>query len=98
MNPNANKPNDKIKPANGKPGPAPETAAEPEELPLDLQLLDFWDKNKKLVIAAVCAIVVGVGVYLAVDRWMEQQREEQGRALAGAKEAKDFAAVASHSR
>lgn len=95
MNPNANKPNDRIKPADGKPAPAPETAAEPEELPLDLQLLDFWDKNKKLVIAAVCAIVVGVGVYLAVDRWMEQQREEQGRALAGAKEAKDYAAVAS---
>ena len=95
MKPNADKLNDKIKPANGKPAPAPETPAEPEELPLDLQILDFWDKNKKLVIAAACAVVAGVGVYLAVDGWLEQQHEEQGRALTGAKEARDFTAVAS---
>jgi tetratricopeptide (TPR) repeat protein len=98
MKPNADKPNDKTKPANGKPALAPETPAEPEELPLDLQLLDFWDKNKNLVVAGVCVIIVGVGVYLAVDRWLEQQRETQGRALMSAKVDKDFVAVASQFR
>ncbi|MBI5685139.1 MAG: tetratricopeptide repeat protein [Verrucomicrobia bacterium] len=95
MKPNADKTNDKIKPANGKPAPAPETPAEPEELPLDLQLLDFWDKNKKLVITGACVVVAGVAVYLAVDRWLEQKRETEGRALMSAKVDKDFAAVAS---
>lgn len=98
MKPNADKPNDKIKSANGKPAPAPETPAEPEELPLDLQLLDFWDKNKNLVIAGACAVVAGVAVYLAVDRWLEQKRETEGRALMSAKVDKDFAAVASQYR
>ena len=98
MKPNADKTNVEIKPANGKPAPAPETPAAPEELPLDLQLLDFWDKNKKQIIAAVCVLVVGVSAYLAMDWWLEQKREEQGRALAGAKEAKDFVAVASQFR
>jgi tetratricopeptide (TPR) repeat protein len=98
MKPNADKTNDKMKPANGKPAPAPETPAEPEELPLDLQLLDFWDKNKNLVIGGACAIIVGVAVYLAVDHWLEQKREAEGRALMSAKVDKDFAAVASQYR
>jgi tetratricopeptide (TPR) repeat protein len=98
MKPNADKSNDKIKSANGKPASAPETPAEPEELPLDLQLLDFWDKNKNLVVAGVCVIIAGVGVYLAVDHWLEQKRETEGRALMSAKVDKDFVAVASQFR
>ncbi|MCX6907463.1 MAG: tetratricopeptide repeat protein [Verrucomicrobia bacterium] len=98
MKPNADKTNEQIKPANSKPAPALETPAAPEELPLDLQLLDFWDKNKKQVIAAACLIVAGVGVYLAVDWWLEQQREQQGRALMSAKVDKDFTAVAGQFR
>ena len=98
MKPNADKPNDKIRPANGKPAPAPEAPATPEELPLDLQLLDIWDKNKKAIIAAACILVAGVSVYLAGDWWLEQKRAQQGRALAGAQDAKDLAAVASQFR
>jgi TolA-binding protein len=96
MKPNADKPNDKIKPANGNPAPA--TPAEPEELPLELQLLDFWDKNKKPIIIAACAIVAGVSVYLAADWWLEQKRLQQGRALAGATDANELTVVASQYR
>lgn len=98
MKPNADKPNDKIRPADGTPAAAAAASAAPEELPLDLQLLDFWDKNKKPIIIAACVLVAGVSVYLAGDWWLEQKRIQQGRALAEAKDAKELAAVASQYR
>ena len=98
MKPNADKSNDKIKPVDGTTAVATVAATAPEELPLDLQLLDFWDKNKKPIIMAACILVAGGSVYLAGDWWLEQKRVQQGRALAEAKEGKELVAVASQYR
>lgn len=75
--------------------PKPEAA---EELPVDLQLLEFWDKNKKRVIGAACIALAGVSVYSAGTWWIESQRAKQGLALSLAQDAKDFQRVASEFR
>ncbi|MCX7824107.1 MAG: tetratricopeptide repeat protein, partial [Verrucomicrobiae bacterium] len=75
-----------------------QTPAAAEELPLDLQLLEFWDKNKKVVIGVACALAVLAAIGWAVFSWWESRRAEMGLALAQAKDAKDFAAVADRYR
>ena len=98
MKPNADKTNDKIRPADHTTAAAAAASAAPEELPLDLQLLDFWDKNKKPIIIAACIVIAAVSVYLGGEWWLEQKRAQQGRALTEAKDAKELATVASQYR
>jgi TolA-binding protein len=77
---------------------AAQTAAAPEELPFDLQLLEFWDKNKRAVIGGACALVVLATIGWGVYSWWESRQAEMGMALASAKGPKDFAAVADRYR
>ncbi|MBM3889841.1 MAG: tetratricopeptide repeat protein [Verrucomicrobia bacterium] len=69
-----------------------------EELPLDLQLLEFWDKNKKAVLGIAGALAVLAAIGWGVYSWWESRQAEMGLALAQAKDAKDFASVADRYR
>ncbi len=69
-------------------------AAIAEEMPFELQMLEFWDKNKKAIIGGICAVFVGVSVYSLVTWMIESRREKQGLALAAAKDAAGYERVA----
>ncbi|MBI5395496.1 MAG: tetratricopeptide repeat protein [Verrucomicrobia bacterium] len=92
------------KPNAAAPGQPPAPKAEAieqavaEELPFELQMLEFWDKNKKLVIGGVCAVFIGFSVYSLVTWKIEDLREKQGLALSAAKDAAGFERVAKEYR
>ena len=75
-----------------KPGDIEQAIA--EELPFELQMLEFWDKNKKLVIGGICAVFIAVSIYSLVTWMIESRREKQGLALTAAKDAVGFERVA----
>lgn len=88
------------KPNTAAPGQPPASksaeveAAIAEEMPFELQMLEYWEKNRKLIIGGVCAVFIGFSVYSLVDWMIESQREKQGLALAAAKDATGYERVA----
>lgn len=69
-------------------------AAIAEEMPFELQMLEYWDKNKTLIIGGICAVFIGVSVFSLVDWMNESRHEKQGLALAAAKDATGYERVA----
>jgi len=78
--------------------PAPKSseveAALAEEMPFELQMLEYWAKNKKFILGGIAAVFIGVSVYSLADWMIENQREKEGLALAAAKDATGYERVA----